>query len=97
MTESYNFFERRRVAGEERLLSKLPHELHPEALRAKLATPEFLDAFCAQEHALKVIRIQEDEERNAVGEYLGKRAFLHRHTASRKRDRSSGYLTEIGR
>lgn len=70
----------------ERRLSKLAPELQPEAVRAKLGTPEFVEAVFAQEHALATIRMQEEEEkrnlyRNSRGKdhFIGARAVTHRY------------------
>ncbi len=66
------------LTSEERLLAKLAPELQPEAVRAKLGTPEFVEAVYAQEYALKVLRME--EERNSTQMlHIGKRAVLHRY------------------
>ncbi len=66
------------LTSEERLLAKLAPELQPEAVRAKLGTPEFVEAVYAQEYALKVLRME--EERNSTQMlHIGKRAVVHRY------------------
>jgi len=66
------------LTSEERLLAKLAPELQPEAVRAKLGTPEFVEAVYAQEYALKLLRME--EERNSTQMlHIGKRAFVHRY------------------
>jgi len=72
------------LTAEEQLLAKLAPELRPEAVRAKLGTPEFVEAVYAQEYALKEIRMQEEQERTSVGEYLGKRAVMRRYSRSHR-------------
>ena len=67
------------LTAEERLLAKLPPELQPQAVRAKLGTAEFVDAYWAQETALRELRMQEEQERCSVGEYLGKRPVMRRY------------------
>jgi len=50
------------LSPDERRLAKLAPELQPAAVRAKLGTPEFIEAVFAQEYALATIRMQEEEE-----------------------------------
>jgi hypothetical protein len=73
------------LSPDERRLAKLPSELQPAAVRAKLHTPEFVELVFAQENALRQMRMkeEEEEEQGFVGEYLGKRPFLHRYTRPR--------------
>ena len=74
------------LSPEERRLAKLPQELQPEALRAKLGTPEFVELHFAQEHALLTIRIQEEDDKwgrysnsNGNGHHIGPRAVVRRY------------------
>src|SRR6266567_5644725 len=53
------------LSPDERRLAKLAPELQPAAVRAKLGTPEFIEAVFAQEYALATIRMQEEEEQRS--------------------------------
>jgi len=77
---------------EELRLAKLAPELQPEAVRAKLGTPQFVEAVFAQERALYLIKVQEEEEtrsqtRDSNGKdlHIGPRAFIHRYKAPRSK------------
>lgn len=66
------------LSEEERLMSKLPQDLQPEAVRKLLGTPGFVEAHFAQLHALQSIKADEREE-------------LHReHLSSREPEHSIG-------
>ncbi len=54
------------LSPDERRLAKLPPELQPAAVRAKLGTPQFVETVFAQEHALTKIRMQEEEEKRSL-------------------------------
>ena len=61
-------------------------ELQPAAVRTKLGTPQFFEAVLAQEHALLMLKVQEEQEtrsqtRDSNGKdlHIGPRAVLHRY------------------
>lgn len=51
------------LTAEERIFAQLPPELQPEAVRAKLGTPAFVEAHFAQTHAIATIRMQEADKK----------------------------------
>lgn len=74
------------LTDDEKRLARLSPELQPEAVKAKLGTPEFVEAHFAQLHALATLRMQEEEEkrlslRNSAGKdyNIGPRAVEHRY------------------
>lgn len=50
------------MSKQERRISKLPAHLKPREVKAKIGTPEFVEAHWAQQHALGQIRQQEEVE-----------------------------------
>lgn len=51
------------VTKEEARIAKLPEELKPEEVMAKLGTPVFVETYLAQRQALNQIKIAEERER----------------------------------
>lgn len=78
------------LTPEEKRFAQLPAELQPDAVRTKLGTPEFVEAHFAQQHALTLIRIKEEDEKreqfrnsnqqdHAIGPRAVTRRFSRRH------------------
>jgi hypothetical protein len=64
------------LTPEEKIIAKLPPELQPAAVRAKLGTPEYIEAVLAQEYAMKQFRMQEEEHQSTEELWLGPRPCL---------------------
>jgi phage terminase large subunit-like protein len=79
------------LSPEERRMAKLAPELQPEAVRSKLGTPQYFEAVLAQEHALFMLKLQEEETRSQIRDsngrdlHIGPRAFVHRYKGPRSK------------
>jgi phage terminase large subunit-like protein len=79
------------LTSDERLYAQLPANLQPAAVAAKLHTPEFVEAYFAQNHAITMLRIKEAEERSKLRrtpggiEHVGAQAVTRRFSRGYRR------------
>jgi phage terminase large subunit-like protein len=73
------------MTDEERRVSKLPDELKPSTVLARLGQPDFVETYMAQQHALTQIKLKEEKERNELRKDMGKLLHMPRRRSFQKR------------
>lgn len=72
------------LTKEQKQIARLPEELKPEKIKELIGTPDFVDKYWAQQHAIATMEKQDRDEakKNLVqnnGGFLGRRAVTRRH------------------